>query len=309
MIGDKNNGDGVLDYGEFCTAMTQQLQAVVTTTITTTSVPMSLASDPVAVPVEKWAETWDPNGSRLARIMEGDAWAAVEAAQGRDWATLWAAFKKHKVLVAAGELDDIVMHEWIGAVQHNTVVDLDSLIKTADDSAIRMLIVFAHSMDKATEFFDSDAASNIFCTSETLNDATKLELWHKYAARAMPNTGQLEAALPILARISKSGTGTALGYFGEYDVRSVACTALFHLATADDRNDLVRQADALGMVDATIDIAKSLLQDRSLLYKMGITTTILDCLQYPEGFEERIAAALGVEDLQMGLLPDEYWED
>ena len=96
-----------------------------------------------------------------------------------------------------------------------------------------------------------------------------------------------------------------------HDVASVACTCLYFLADSDDRDELVVTADELGLVEATLGIVKPLLGTQDLLtvcHTSGLSQTILESLSRPEGFEERLAAALGVPDLQMGLLPDSYWD-
>ena len=116
--------------------------------------------------------------------------------------------------------------------------------------------------------------------------------------------------MPVLAEIGRSGAGTALGWYGEFDTRSVACTSLYFVVGSDDRHELVAKADAAGLVDATVAIAKSLTDSQEKLavcHESGISQTLLD-VSRTEGFEERLKAALGVEDLQMGLLPDSYWE-
>ena len=115
----------------------------------------------------------------------------------------------------------------------------------------------------------------------------------------------------MLARIAQSAAdaSTALGYFGEHELCTVALTCLYHIGSADDCEELLTKADEHGMVDAIIAVARPLLGSQELLswgYKSGISTTILDTLQ--RLFEEKLLAALGVEDLQMALLPDDYWD-
>ena len=228
----------------------------------------------------------------------------------RDVATLWAAFKRQKSMVSAGELDSMQMLEWIGAVEHNVKLDIDALTQDVDDDAVHLLIIFANSIDTAGRFLRSNSAAKLVA-SDRLCNASKLELFHHWAAGTDHLSGAcIEAVLPVLAHLAQStDAGTALGYFGEYDIATVACTCLYHVVSADECEDLLVKADELGMVDAIIAIAKPLLGSQDDLvscYKSGVSTTILDTLR--RQFAEKLLAALGVEDLQMALLPDSYWE-
>ena len=329
------NGDGVLDYGEFCAAMSQtSLPDAVSSTVTTTTTTMLTTTTSTTIsapPLESVMPTAAPiNGPDMAvvkRILDGEAWAAVEAAQASDGVTLWEAFKRQKALIKAREMDDMQMLEWMGAVEHNLdarYLNTDELSTAGDDNSVHLLLVLASArVGRAADWLRDTVPLDLFVASDKpLSDATRVELFHAWAgAKNYMSTARFQAeVLPALADIvrrqshlsgSGSSGGTALGYFGVHDVASVACTCLYSLADSDDRDELVVTADELGLVEATLGIVKPLLGTQDLLtvcHTSGLSQTILESLSRPEGFEERLAAALGVPDLQMGLLPDSYWD-
>jgi len=240
--------------------------------------------------------------------MDGETEAAVEAARAKDGATLWDAYKRQIALVYAGEADKIAVLEWVGEVGRKARVSVSALIAEADDNAMQLLFILADHVASAGEFLASDKAAALV-TSDRLSDATKVELFNKWAARTEElSKGCIAAALPVLARIARSGSGTALGYFGEFDIRNVACSSLFHLGDADERDDLVTLAADLGLVEAAVAIAKAVVGTPSvqLLCNSGVSSAILNALRRPDGYEEQIAASLGVEHLDEALMPDEY---